>query len=244
GLARRPGPRRGCGGGGRPASGGTLGGLRGRRELLGPPGPDVAVDLPALVELDPSGADLALDLAGRLELEAALGRHRSGHLPADDRVLCQDVALDHAVLADDHCLAGADCPLDVSLDPECAVCRAVAVHAHARTDDRDYAVARGRRAVRFLGHVTLILGVVPGRALRVPADERHRVPQGAATKRSGSTGFPSMRTSKCRCGADERPLVPTRASGWPDATLAPALTSSVSAWPYSDCTPPPWSITT
>src|SRR5438105_4310246 len=48
----------------------------------------------------------------------------------------------------------------------------------------------------------------------------------------GSTGRPSWRTSKWRCGPVERPVEPRRPTCWPPWTLSPSMTVTADRCPY------------
>jgi hypothetical protein len=60
----------------------------------------------------------------------------------------------------------------------------------------------------------------------------------------GLTGLPSISSSKCRCGAVERPVLPTKPISSPRDTLAPGAMPGAKAerWPYTVASLPGWSM--
>ena len=79
---------------------------------------------------------------------------------------------------------------------------------------------RGRRRGRPRGDPARLLSA---RALKIRQGAGFNSP-------SGSTGSPSLRTSKCRCGPEVRPESPTVATTWPSRTFWPVLTRRSRLW--------------
>src|SRR5512135_1561600 len=128
--------------------------LRGHPTAIDFAGPDLAVDLAALVQLDAPRLDLPVDDTRGLEFQSALRHDRALDLAADDGILSDDVAQDDPILPHDDGFARAHRPLQGALDPEGSFRVAVAHDAHARADDGDHTVVRGAgpRIALVLGH--------------------------------------------------------------------------------------------
>ena len=118
---------------------------------------ELAVNLPSLVQFHPAAPDISLDPACRLELDPALGGYAPTDLASDDGVLRDNVALHHAILADDHALGCRNRSFHATLDPDRTVATAIADYLHPRAPNGHHVAQLSRHIWSVLRHINTSL---------------------------------------------------------------------------------------
>src|SRR5690349_2261177 len=164
-----------------------------------------------------------MDITGhdrrRLELDPFLGHDGAAHLSGYDRLLGVEVALDHGAGGNQDLGADPDRSLHPSFDADDPFGLEIADHGHVTGNDR-----KGY----LIGAAPTQL--VPLLIARRVIEDPHQLP--SLTMVRGSSETPFCRTSKWRCGAVDRPVLPLRPMTCPGATEAPGCTRMRERCPY------------